>query len=223
MIHRLVLCLACLISPCLTQAGAWPRDAGTAFISIGGAQLFPDGGGEEQETTVYAELGLKKNYTLGVSASLNMQSSGEGHVFLRFPPLDRPNGALIAFEAGYGAKSVDGITFHQFVKVGAAWSKGVTLRTKSGWASVETALFWDTDEGDNRLKLDATLGVSLSERFQLIGQAFGEATQYGESLTFAPSVVFRQKTGKTSYQLGIDSKHGQGAQTALRFSVWTEF
>lgn len=223
MIHRLCLILVCVMLPCAVQAGAWPRAQGTAFVSIGGAQLSPKTGAEQQETTLYAELGLKNRYTLGISGSANMDSSGEGHLFLRFPPFERPNGALFAVELGYGAKTTDAVTFHQFAKLGLSWSKGVSLARKSGWLSIDGALLLDTDESDNRLKLDATLGVTITDRFTLIGQAFAEATQFGESLTLAPSLVFRPKEGATSYQLGFETKGGQETRTAFRFNVWTEF
>lgn len=223
MIQRLCLCLALLVLPGLTSAGAWPRAEGHTFIANGFGLLHADGAPEQNEQTVYFERGLKKNRTLGFSGSLNMSSSGEGHIFLRLPPRTRANGALTAIELGIGVKSTDLVNFRPFVKAGLSWSKSVTLHRKAGWLSVDNAILWDLDKDDHRLKIDATLGLNLSERFKLIGQGFFEATQYGSSLTLAPSLVYRPRKGRMSYKIGVERKQGDAAQTGVRFAIWTEF
>ncbi len=223
MIHRLGLTLALLLAPAALCAGAWPRDEGSVFLSVGTGHLSPETGGSQSETTLYAEWGLKGAYTLGFSGSVNMDSSGEGHIFLRLPPYRWEGGALAALEFGLGTKSVDRVTFTQFLKLGGAWSKGITLRDRSGWLSVDLGVFLDTDGSDDRVKLDTTLGLSVSERLAVVGQVFAEQTQFGTSLTIAPSVAYSTQGGRVRYQIGYEHKSGDGAQSALRLNVWTEF
>jgi hypothetical protein len=223
MIHRLCLTIALLLAPAALCAGAWPRAEGTAFLSVGAGQLSPETGGTQSEATLYAEWGLSRDYTLGFSGSANMDSRSEGHVFLRFPPYRWDGGALAALELGYGAKSTDGTAFSQFVKISGSWSKGITLWDRSGWLSVDLSFFKDTDASDDRVKLDTTLGLSVSERFSVIGQVFAEQTQFGESLTLVPSLVYNTQGGRVRYQIGYEHKSGEDAQTALRLNIWTEF
>lgn len=223
MIHRLCLCVALLALPGLCMAGAWPREEGRTFIATGAALLEKENGIEEVEQTFYVEYGLKKQRTLGFSGFINPSVSGEGHVFLRFAPRPRPSGALIAYELGVGVKSTDLITFRPFLKTGLSWSKGLTLGTRTGWLSLDGAAFFDLDHEDHRVKLDATFGLNMSDQFKLIGQGFAEMTQFGESLTLAPSIVYAPDWGPLSYQLGAEGKFGDRARTGLRFSVWVEF
>lgn len=224
MYRLLFLCLTLLL-PTLVSAGAWPRAEGQTFVASSYALLEPDSGLQQQDQTFYVERGLKKQFTLGFSGSFNLASSGEGHVFLRFPPRTHESGALTAYEFGIGAKTIDAVSFQPFLKAGLSWSKGITLRGRSGWVTVDGALFWDLDDDDHRAKLDASLGVTLSDRFKLIGQGFAEISQTGESLTLAPSLVYglKLKKGQMNIQVGLERKFGEDARTGLRVGIWSEF
>lgn len=222
-IRAALLGLALHAAPCAALAGAWPRAEGHTFLSTGTALIDTATTGTQIEQTFYLEHGLKRQRTLGFSGSVNLSVSGEGHVFLRFAPRTRASGAIMAYELGAGVKSTDLVTVQPFVKTGLSWGKGITLGTRQGWASLDGAGFFGLGHDDHRLKLDATLGVSLGARFKLIGQGFAELTRFGQSLSLAPSVVYTPRRGALSYQIGAEGKFGTGAQTGLRFNVWAEF
>lgn len=221
---RALLWLALLAAPQgAATAGPWPREEGRSFISVGSAILDTGSGGTQAEQTLYFEYGLKRQRTLGFSGSANLSVSGEGHVFLRFAPLARPSGALLAFELGAGAKSIDLATVQPFVKTGLSWGKGLTFGARQGWASIDGAALFGLGHDDSRLKIDATLGVNMGARFKLIGQGFAEITRAGQSLSLAPSLVYTPKRGAVSYQFGAEGKFGSDARTGLRVNIWAAF
>lgn len=208
--------------PCL--AGAWPREKGKTFVATGYAIRDPKaGGGLQDEQNLYLEHGLTSKFTLGFSGSYAAQSGGEGHVFLRMPVPNKDRAAVLALEFGLGVTSTDLSTFDPFLKTAFSWGKGLTLNDKNGWMNVDTAVLWDLENQDHRLKLDATIGLNLSERIKVMGQGFIEIRDNSQSLTLMPSLVIGTKSGKTQFVLGVETKTGSNPHTGLRFGLWTTF
>ncbi|MEP4196955.1 MAG: hypothetical protein ABJL99_15115 [Aliishimia sp.] len=208
-------------SPCF--AGAWPREKGTAFVATDFVVSEQSDGEHQSEQALYLEYGATEKLTLGLSVSYNPSSSAEGHVFLRFPLANKERPSVTALEFGLGAKSVDAVTYDTFLKTGLSWGRGVELYDKNGWINVDNVLLWDVDAGNHRLKVDATLGLNLTERIKVLGQSFIEVSQTSESLTLMPSVVVGFKSGKTNLMVGLETKFGDGARKAVKFGLWNEF
>lgn len=206
------------------SAGAWMREKGEGFLSFGtlafeeratGAQRFEQG--------IYLEYGLSPRVTLGASGNYTSGEKGEGLVFLRLPIRNDDRPAKVAIELGIGTESADGATFDPFLKSGLSWGRGMTIGRRSGWLNVDTAIQWSTNGAEPLFKLDATLGLTLSDRFQAMGQAFLEADANGEGLTVVPSLIYTPKRGRTKYVLGLEHKTGRDEHTGLKFGLWREF
>ena len=222
--RRLVLAICLwLATPQPGFAGAWLREEGTAFVSTGYTIFeLADGQGRQEENTLFLEYGLRPRLTLGFSGSYNAASSGEGHVFLRFPIGTNTGPARTAVELGLGTKG-DGVGYDPFLKTGVSWGRSLTFGERGGWINIDAAALWGLDGADTRFKLDATLGRSLGDRVQIMGQAFAETGDAGDSLTLAPSVIIASKKGATRFVIGAEAKWGAGERTGLRFGLWQEF
>lgn len=201
-------------------AGAWLREEGTAFFSFGATVFELDEDGQRfQENSFYLEYGMRPNLTLGASGSMVDGMGGEGQIFLRLP-LERDNAASqMSMEFGLGANS-EGVSYEPFVKAGLSWGKGISVKDHNGWVNVDgAALLGD----DTRFKVDTTIGLSLSDRFQVMAQSFVELTDGQDSHTLIPSMILSSKTGHTRYVFGYEHRTGARASQGLKFGLWRDF
>ena len=222
---RILLAIALWLGAALPcTAGAWMRTEGDGFLSLG-FRAYEDAatGTQSVEQSFYFEYGFRPRLTLGVSASYTSGEKGEGLVFLRFPLRNDDRAAKISAEFGIGAESMDAVNFDPFLKGGVSWGRGLTLAGRGGWVNVDSAVQWRTDDTPPLFKLDATLGLTLSDRFQVMGQGFFEADENGESLTVVPSVIYTPKRGNMKFVVGLEHKSGRDESTGLKFGLWREF
>lgn len=205
-------------------AGAWMREEGEGFLSFG-LNAFEERESARQrlEQSIYIEYGLRPRLTLGASASYVTGKKGEGLMFLRLPILDSDRASKIAAEIGLGAESTDGITVDPYLKTGLSWGLGIQLAGRSGWANVDGAVQWSDGDAPTLYKLDATFGLSLSDRFRVMGQAFLEADENGDSLTILPSVIYSPRRWPVEIVVGIEHKTGRDERSGIRFGLWREF
>ena len=205
-------------------AGAWMRAEGEGFLSLG-FRAFEDAATAKQrlEQNVFFEYGLRPRLTLGAQVNYNAEQKGEGSIFLRLPLRNDDRPGKLAAEIAIGAESTDGITFDPYLKTGVSWGRGVILGGRDGWINLDGAVQWSSADAPPLFKLDATLGLTLSDRFQVIGQGLFEADENGESLTMVPSVIYTPKRGKTRFVVGLEHKTGRDDSTGVRFGLWREF
>ena len=222
---RILLAIALWFGAALpSHAGAWMRGEGEGFLSFG-VRLFEESATSAQNTeqNLYFEYGLRPTLTLGVSANYTSGEKGEGVLFLRLPLRNDDRPAKVAAEVGIGARSTDGVTFDPIIKTGLSWGRGLAFGDRGGWVNVDTAVQWASDDTPTLFKVDATLGLTLSDRFQVMGQGFFEADEFGESLTVLPSVIYTPKRGQMRFVVGLEHKTGRDESTGLRFGLWREF
>ena len=218
---RLAVLLAALLLPMPAHAGAWLRDEGTTFLSFGTTvdELYRVNG------SIYVEYGLRPGLTLGFKADMEMDMTtgrpgdGTAFVFLRMPIPTGERAYKLAYEVGLG--STFGSDSIPVVRVGLSFGRGFSVRGKSGWVAFDTAVEWEKESKAKTLKADGTVGLTLSDRFQIMMQVFLSDSEIGHSTTYAPSVIWRpQPDGSTRYQLGIESEDGL---VALKLGLWREF
>ena len=216
---RLLLLLAALSMPVPACAGAWMRDVGTTFLS------FSTTIDEEQQMggSLYVEHGLRPKLTLGLKIDVDMidmrVADSTGYVFARKPFPTGNRAFKLAYEIGAGRTL--GSDRSALLRAGFSYGRGFTLWDKFGWIALDSAAEWEVDNHITTYKLDSTIGLSLSGRFQVMMQVFLSETDCDLSTTIAPSVIWRPKEdGPTRYHIGMEDEDGT---VALRLGLWRTF
>lgn len=130
----------------------------------------------------------------------------------------------LAYEIGvggtYGGPNRDMIPH---VKTGLSWGRGINLRRKSGWLSVESGVLWNLDNYNHVTKLDTTVGLNFSDLTTGILQ-LNLANQADETFGFfEPSLVFSPKNSGLKVQLGLSTPLGSVEKTSFKIGFWHEF
>lgn len=171
-------------------AGAWPREEGTAFISVGGnVLLFGDAARPvHYDPTLYIEYGLTPRITIGIdgyTADKGTSGSGLGFVSLSFGPLDRRNKTAISIAAG--ATRIPTGTTEPTARLGLHWGRGLDR----GWISADYTMTFGTVLRRFQEKLTITRGHDFND--QWTGILSGEAG-LGLELDFyakiSPSIAY---------------------------------
>ncbi len=216
---RIAFLVATLMLAQPADAGAWMRDDGAVFLSFSGS-LDKNG---QQNGSVYAEYGFREKLTLGLKGDVDMidgvVSGGSVYVFARKPIPTGERAIKLAYEVGLGSSV--GTTMDPLVRVGLNYGRGINLWEKSGWIALDGAVEWNTGTETATTKLDATIGVTLSERLQVMVQVFHTEADHYKTTTLAPSVIWRPKADRVvSYQLGVEADDdGLG----FKLGVWRSF
>ncbi len=193
-----LLTLFCAAGPAL--GGAWPRGEASAFLS-----LKYTGRWDREDIALldftredlfqgYAEWGISSGLTFGgeySAAGPEIAPVTEIRGFVRYTFLQRgPH--VMSVEFGAGQRSNDFEYEVNYIRPGLAWGRGYDSRLGNGWLELDgQAEFYD-NEDETALKLDATVGMNVSNRLAVVVQA--RAGDYPESdpyLRIAPSAVIR--------------------------------
>lgn len=216
---RLLAVLIALLLAHPVHAGAWMRDEGTGFLSFSGT-IDEDG---HSTGAIYGEFGLNPKLTLGfkidTSMPLGQLAGGNAEVFVRKPLSTDKRDFKLAYEIGLGV--TQDIETHALVRVGLSYGKGITLRNRSGWVTLDGAVEWTAQDSQTKFKVDSTVGLALDDRFKVMMQVFYSATDEEQSTTLAPSVIWTPKAGgRNSYQLGFEAEDGS---MAVKIGLWRSF
>ncbi|WP_373489480.1 hypothetical protein [Blastomonas sp.] len=214
--------LFCLALAPPAVAGPWLREKGRTFTSTSVTlNHFQDAA-----SSTYIEHGLREDMTvgadIGVFRNTTAGPSGTATIFLRRPWGNRDGQSLWAYELGAGA-SWDGAVISPHAKTGVTWGRGITFRDKGGWTTVDASYRWDLGAGEDVFKLDGTLGLNFTDRVAGMFQVYVSHSAGETSATLAPSVIYAAKSGKTKWQLGIESPLSDTARTAIKFGLWRDF
>lgn len=238
MIRLLAACLWGLVLLSLqagpAMAGAWPREAGTGFVSL---SQWQSGGGGTGYTALYLEYGLTRRLTLGVDAGRSVAGRGKAVVFLR-TPIMRVLGGRVALELGYGE-----ISRQPVMRPGLSWGRSLSRPRWQGWVAVDTRLEWGLDSKTLDEKTDFTLGVTLRDpqgkpedwTFMLqlqtgvvdIGKQLfllqTEGIEPGASfLRLVPSITYELRDGmhlELAFFHALDATGSQG----IKLGLWSRF
>lgn len=203
-------------------AGAWPRAKGTGFLSSSGTVT------QSRDATgaLYGEFGLSDRFTLGIDINAGMEQTGlpqgEGVVFLRWP-LSAPEATnKWAAQIGIGAR-YEPLEFYPAVELGLSWGRGLQWRDNYGWAAVDMTFNVAKSPMDEITKLDLTIGMGVSPRFKVMGQAFFTQTEGTLYTTLAPSLLFSPEGSDSTYQLGVEYPLDDDDEPRLKLGVWRSF
>lgn len=225
MIHRLIVALCvCQFAATASWAGPWLREKGTAFTSFS----FSASMDLDARSTGYFEFGLTPTSTVGVDLGFSRNHSGAklgyGTMFLRraLGPTDRTS--KLAYEVGiggtYGGPKRDMIPHF---KTGLSWGRGIELRGKSGWVTIDSGVLWNLNDYNHVTKVDTTIGMNFTDFTTGIVQ-LNIANQSNDTFGFfEPSIVFSPQNYDVKVQIGLSAPLDDPKKTSLKLGLWHEF
>ena len=211
--------------------GAWPRGESSVFLSLKytGQWDLDDVAlldfTREDLFQGYAEVGVAPRLTFGGEysrAGPDIAPITEVRGFLRYTFLER-GGQVVSAEIGAGRRSNEFEYEVSFIRPGLAWGRGYQSRFGGGWMEVDAQAELYDDGGDPALKLDATIGLNMTDRLAVILQ--GRAGDYPEIdpyVRLAPSAVVRLSEVvrvQTEIEVGVWNDTGVSGAIAL----WLDF
>lgn len=217
------LFLLAITLPGAALSGAWPRTAGSTFLSF---SQFTDMDDSQTDlgrySSIYVEHGLTPDLTFGVDAGLSDGGTGKVLVFAsRALDLIGPDWKL-AVNAGLGART-DNIRTEPIVQFGLSLGRGFDNRLGSGWMALDSSATYRTASRGVVMKSDMTLGLSLGDATKIIVQF--QAGKYPGNAAFlklAPAVV-RRIGPRMKIEVGAYANLAGTGNPGLKLGTWFEF
>lgn len=220
------------LSASQVAAGAWPRETGTAFVSL--SQIFTTGlkpllaPGEEltSYSSIYAEYGLTDRVTLGFDAAYGMGDGASlrtGIAFARLPFWQGEGENRFAADFGIGYRDNGQGDQDLRLRPGLAWGRGFESGWGQGWMGVESSAEMLYPAQDIILKTDFTTGLKPTDDWMMILQVqTGRYPGSGAMVRLAPSVV--RAMGLSSHlQIGLDATVLGDDSIGIKLATWFTF
>ncbi len=205
-----------VLSASTADAGAWLREQGKGFIA--GSVTA---GGDDTIVNAYAEYGWRPNTTVGLDVESNSDATnGTAGVFVVRPLGPTDQTSRYSWNIG-GGLDWSPVAMDPFLKGGVSWGRGITLGTRSGWATVDASVKWSFGDAPTTTKIDSTLGLGLNERVQGMMQLFITFDGGDASVKLAPSLLYSPKSGAFTVQLGAEIP--STGDTTFKIGLWRNF
>jgi len=204
------------------QSGAWLRDKGAGFLSVG-TTLRPNRIVPDFEAKFYAEYGAAKWLTLGVDINETPDVTGHAILFARLPFGKRDGVLKQAMEIGLGGHHWKD-DWWGFYKFGYSMGRGVTNRRGNGWWALDANYDRRLGNPQPLLKLDFTWGQSSGMKIRPLMKV---ETAYipgeGPGGSLVPSVML-SGFGDEIWVAGLELRHFGGQNSAgFRLDIWKDF
>ncbi len=214
-----LVCGFCL-GPGPGTAGPWGRSPGAGFTSLEISHAPGD-----SRLSAFAEYGLAEGYFTNVNL---FATKPQGRPFTAEVTvmLARRYGPLwgdLQTSAGLVAGALRG-TGPSTAFLGGALSLGrsAQLGAHPGWAALDGQVTWHVRPKELRQKLDLTLGADIGPRSTAMIQLFYSRQGRAESMSLAPSIVFRRPGAARRWQIGAQLPRGGGAARIV-LGLWQAF
>ena len=204
------------------QAGAWLRSEGGGFAS---SDIVVN---EDREVSgsIYVEYGLSETRTLGADLYYGVDRTGtlegSGILFLRAPLGATDQTHKFAAHVGLGARSLNNQILPA-AEVGLSWGRGFKLGDRYGWLNVDGSYNATQRPAADRIKLDATAGLGMSERTKVMLQLFNTFQDDDAFIKLAPSLLLALGAKGTTLQLGAEVPLEGGGTASVRVGLWREW
>lgn len=218
-----IVCLLAL-SALGAQAGPWPREQGTTFLSyaveidkkhLDKRRTMPPL--EGTYFSLYGEHGLRNDLTLGLDAGVDALDLRKAIAFLRWPIGDPNRATRKALEVGIGTS--DG----KFaLRPGFSWGRGVQIGKTDGWLGIDSRA--TLGEGLScTFETDLTFGLKPSDKAMVILQLQSGLTNDRDAYAkIAPSYVRQIGKGRHLEIGGSAGLHGTDA-IKIKLGLWHSF
>ena len=211
--------------PVQALAGAWSREPGSTFLSFSTTITSPvDNFGDDLAGTssIYAERGMRRDLTFGIDAQMIDINSYSALVFIRRPVARALDPHRFAILAGAGV-AVSGNETETILRLGAAWGRGISVRSLDGWAALDASVDYMNAQSDIAIKTDLTLGVKPNPKTKLMLQF--QAGDYPGSdpyLRVAPSVAYQIDQAR-HLEFGLQVGLKNDDRVGVKLGTWLEF
>ncbi|MEM1430485.1 MAG: hypothetical protein AAGG09_13610 [Pseudomonadota bacterium] len=221
-----------LFSAASADAGAWEREEGTGFASF--SYNLPTDSEEAQEGTVsaYFEYGLPWRLTAG--ANLDQRPIGPHalEVFLR-RNVNAPDAELqVAIEVGFEIA----LDAHMDETTGAIRytadpgqptlalhiGRGFASQLGYGWVDARLGLNFPTDDIEYSGEIDATIGLSVSERAFMTFEVWHDFTRERSVTSLVPGAGYRL-TDRFALTAKYIYDADDVASDSVEIGAWIEF
>ncbi|MCP1167188.1 hypothetical protein [Limimaricola litoreus] len=179
--RRLVppLCLSLILCICsgAAFAGAWPREEGTTFLSLGGNVALFDGATRpvHYDPTIYLEYGVTPRLTFGIDGyAADAGTAGSLFAWIRLPWRPERGGDVWAVSTGLGMTLLQDGYREATTRLGLHWGRGL----ETGWLAVDAQGQLGVTRLSHQAKVEGTWGRDLAPRWTGLIQA---QTGYGLS------------------------------------------
>lgn len=205
------------------EAGAWLRSEGGGFASSS-LSINRD---REVSGTVYLEYGLRPDRTLGADISFGVDRTGtqEGSaiLFLRVPLGRTDQTHKFAAHIGIGARVLNEEVLPA-AETGLSWGRGFQVGQRYGWVNVDGSYNLTQHPASDRIKLDLTAGLGISNKSKLMMQMFNTFQDGDQFVKLAPSLLMSLgRNSGTTLQLGAEVPVSGGGTTSLKIAFWREW
>ncbi len=222
MLYRFIAAFILVALAHSAQAGPWLREKGATFtaVSVTGTYYLDTTSqtyveyGLTSDTTLIADIGMSRLYLGAVSGSATFS--------IRRALSATDAVSKWAYDVGVGASWTD-VTTKPHLRTALSWGKGIELREKTGWVTVEAATIWDIEEAQHIAKVDATVGLNFTPVTAGMFQFFTAFSDEYSIAKLAPSVIITPKNAKFSIHIGTETTIGDFENSAVKFGLWRKF
>lgn len=220
------------------MAGPWARAAGEGFLAFSvtsdtpmtalatGAIVLDNYGG------LYGEYGLGWRLTLGAQTGRSGTAEDAG-VFLRYTLTAPDSPWQLAVDGGAGLRRETGGPERQLARIGLSVGRAfggvesgrwwLPVSHDGGWITLDGIAMMDTRTAEVIWQAEGTIGLSLTDRLQVMVQTKVEDWPGGDMLyTVAPGAAW-SLTDRTTAQIGARLGFGQSQTVGLAFGLWHSF
>ena len=207
-------------------AGPWARGEGEVFLSFS-YELTTDRDGNDltdvdHAATIYGEYGIARKTTFGVDLFRNLSAADQTAIVFLRRTLSQ-SGATHQFAVSFGlGRESDPTGSEALSLLGASWGRGIDTRFGPGWATVDAQARLRSS-GGTETKIDATLGVSPTDDWKLIGQLQFDATSGSDPTARLQTTAVRRISPALNIEFGVLYGLHNDSRTGLKSGLWLEF
>lgn len=219
-------------------AGPWARDDGEGFLAFSitanspVTALMTGNVLLDRYAGLYGEFGLGRCMTLGAQIGRS-ETVEDAVVFLRYT-LTAPEASWqIAIDGGAGLRTETGQADQQLARLGLSVGRGyggidtprwwLPIRHDGGWVTLDAVGLMDTETADVIWQAEATVGMSLSDRLDVMLQAKAEEWLDSDPIyTLTPGAALAL-TDRSTAQIGVRMGFGEEQTLGLLVGLWHSF
>lgn len=198
-------------------AGGWPREEGTAFVSLSSKLEYSNVTPNTLTHMIYAEYGLPRRLTLGLDAfHAPRWNTGQALLFLRVPlsPADARHKIATTISAGQR----EGSPHQPLLRGSLNWGLGL----EKGWLAADFHVTHLLDTHDTEFKLEAIWGHRRHRLTYMLGLNAEYLLDGTTRVELAPALSWKL-TDRVDLVFGLHAGLNSETDHAIRVGSWISF